>query len=142
MTSQLPCFCCLFLSCQQQKNPTKIGAAVTSLRSFLFRDNFRYYFSLVHFLTLVNDEFTHAYLDHVYFFRPKQCVKPTHMQKRFYPIALCYFCASKRTLIIYYSQSIIFTLDQHSIFGTILSLVLLVIQITLMILLHRRSIFS
>ena len=40
MTSQLPCFQCLFLSCQQQKNPTKNRAAVTSLRSFLFLDNF------------------------------------------------------------------------------------------------------
>ena len=37
MTSQLPRFWCLFLSCQQQKN-TGNGAAVTSLRSFLFRD--------------------------------------------------------------------------------------------------------
>ena len=40
MTSQLPHFWCLFLSCQQQKN-TENGAAVTSLRSFLLRDNFR-----------------------------------------------------------------------------------------------------
>ena len=40
MTSQLPCFGCLFLSCQQQKN-TKNGAAVTSLRSFLFHEDFR-----------------------------------------------------------------------------------------------------
>ena len=40
MTSQLPRFRCLFLSCQQQKN-TKNGAAVTSLRSFLFRDDFK-----------------------------------------------------------------------------------------------------
>ena len=39
MTSQLPRFRCLFLSCQQQKN-TENGAAVTSLRSFLFRDDF------------------------------------------------------------------------------------------------------
>ena len=39
MTSQLPRFQCLFLSCQQQKN-TKNGAAVMSLRSFLFRDDF------------------------------------------------------------------------------------------------------
>ena len=39
MTSQLPRFRCLFLSCQQQKN-TKNGAAVMSLRSFLFRDDF------------------------------------------------------------------------------------------------------
>ena len=40
MTSQLPCFWCLFLSCQQQKD-SENGAAVTSFRSFLFRDNFR-----------------------------------------------------------------------------------------------------
>ena len=40
MTSQLPRFRCLFLSCQQQKN-TKNGAVVTSLRSFLFHDDFR-----------------------------------------------------------------------------------------------------
>ena len=39
MMSQLPCFRCLFVSCQQQKN-TKNGAAVTSLRSFLFPDDF------------------------------------------------------------------------------------------------------
>ena len=39
MTSQLPRFWCLFLSCQQQTN-TKNGAAVMSLRSFLFRDDF------------------------------------------------------------------------------------------------------
>ena len=39
MTSQLYHFRCLFLSCQQQKN-TKNGAAVTSLRSFVFRDDF------------------------------------------------------------------------------------------------------
>ena len=39
MTSQLPRFWCLFLSCQQQKN-IKNGTAVTSLRSFLFRDDF------------------------------------------------------------------------------------------------------
>ena len=39
MTSQLPRFWCLYLSCQQQKN-TKNGAAVKSLRSFLFRDDF------------------------------------------------------------------------------------------------------
>ena len=39
MTSQLPCFGCLFLSCKQQKN-TENRAAVTSLRSFLFRDDF------------------------------------------------------------------------------------------------------
>ena len=39
MTSQLLRFRSLFLSCQQQKN-NKNGAAVTSLRSFLFRDNF------------------------------------------------------------------------------------------------------
>ena len=37
--SQLPRFQCLFLSCQQKKN-TENGAAVTSLRSFLFRDDF------------------------------------------------------------------------------------------------------
>ena len=37
--SQLPHFWCLFLSCQQQKN-TENGAAVTSLRSSLFRDDF------------------------------------------------------------------------------------------------------
>ena len=37
--SQLPRFWCLFLSCQQQKN-TENGAAVTSDRSFLFRDDF------------------------------------------------------------------------------------------------------
>ena len=41
MTSQLPRFWCLFLSCQQQKN-TENGAAVTSLRSFLFHDDFTY----------------------------------------------------------------------------------------------------
>ena len=41
MTSQLSRFRCLFLSCQQQKN-TENGAAVTSLRSFLFRDDFTY----------------------------------------------------------------------------------------------------
>ena len=40
MTSQLPHFWCLFLSYQLQKN-TENGAAVTSLRSFLFRDEFR-----------------------------------------------------------------------------------------------------
>ena len=39
MTSQLPNFLCLFLSCQQQIN-TENEAAVTSLRSFLFCDNF------------------------------------------------------------------------------------------------------
>ena len=39
MTSQLPRFRCIFLICQQQKN-TKNGAAVTSLRSFLFCDDF------------------------------------------------------------------------------------------------------
>ena len=33
-----------------------------------------------------------------------------HQQKSFYPIAMCYFCASKRTLIIHYSQSIIFNI--------------------------------
>ena len=42
MTSQLPCFRCLFLSCQQQKN-IENGAAVTSLRSFLFREDFSTY---------------------------------------------------------------------------------------------------
>ena len=41
MTSQLPRFWCLFLSSQQQKKTTENGAAVTSLRSFLFRDDFR-----------------------------------------------------------------------------------------------------
>ena len=40
MTSQLPCFWCLFFSCQQQKKTNENGAAVTSLRSFLFRDDF------------------------------------------------------------------------------------------------------
>ena len=40
MTSQLPRFWCLFLSCQQEKN-TENWAAVMSLRSFLFRDDFR-----------------------------------------------------------------------------------------------------
>ena len=39
MTSQLPHFRCLFLSCQQQKN-SENWAAVTLLMSFLFRDNF------------------------------------------------------------------------------------------------------
>ena len=43
MSSQLPLFWCLFLSYQLQKNPTKNGAAVTSLRSFLFRDDFSDY---------------------------------------------------------------------------------------------------
>ena len=42
MTSQLPLFRCLFLSCQQQKN-TKNKAAETSLRSFLFCDDFSIY---------------------------------------------------------------------------------------------------
>ena len=40
MTSQLPRFQCLFLGYQQQKK-TKNRAAVTSLRSFLFHDNFK-----------------------------------------------------------------------------------------------------
>ena len=40
MTSQLPHFWCLFLSCQQQKKNTEKGAVVTSLRSFLFCDDF------------------------------------------------------------------------------------------------------
>jgi hypothetical protein len=40
MTSQMPRFWCIFLSCQQQKKNTEIRAAVTSLRSFLFCDNF------------------------------------------------------------------------------------------------------
>ena len=40
MMSQLPHFRCLCLSCQQQKD-SKNGAAVTSLRSFLFGDNFK-----------------------------------------------------------------------------------------------------
>ena len=39
MTSQLPSFWCLFLSYQLQKNTEK-WAAVTSLRPFLFRDDF------------------------------------------------------------------------------------------------------
>ena len=39
MTSQLPHFWCLFLSYQLQKN-TENGAAVTSLRPFLFRNDF------------------------------------------------------------------------------------------------------
>ena len=39
MTLQLPHFWCLFLSCQQLKN-TENWAAVTSLGSFLFCDNF------------------------------------------------------------------------------------------------------
>ena len=39
MTSQLPHFMCLFLSCQQQKN-TENGVAVMTLRSFLFCDDF------------------------------------------------------------------------------------------------------
>ena len=39
MTSQLPSFRCLFISRQQQKK-IENGAAVTSFRSFLFRDNF------------------------------------------------------------------------------------------------------
>ena len=39
MTSQLPHFWSLFLSYQQQKN-IENGAALTSLRSFLFRDDF------------------------------------------------------------------------------------------------------
>ena len=39
MTSHLPHFRCLFLICQQQKEH-KNGAAVTSLRSLFFRDNF------------------------------------------------------------------------------------------------------
>ena len=41
MTSQLPRFWCLFLSCQQQKN-TANGTVVTSLRSSLLRDDFKY----------------------------------------------------------------------------------------------------
>ena len=45
MTSQLPGFWCLFLSCQQQKN-TKNRAAVTSLRSFLFCDDFSLLFNI------------------------------------------------------------------------------------------------
>ena len=40
MTSQLPNFWCLFLSYQLQKNTHQNGAAVRSLRPFLFRDNF------------------------------------------------------------------------------------------------------
>ena len=39
MTSHLPRFRCLFLSYQLQKK-TENGAAVTSLRPFLFRDDF------------------------------------------------------------------------------------------------------
>ena len=39
MMSQLPCFRCLFFSCQQQKN-IKNGTAVTSLMFFLFREDF------------------------------------------------------------------------------------------------------
>ena len=38
MTSQLPRFWCIFLSCQQQKKRRKWGS--WSLRSFLFRDDF------------------------------------------------------------------------------------------------------
>ena len=38
--SQLPHFEFIFLSCQQQKKHPENGAAVTSLRSFLFRDDF------------------------------------------------------------------------------------------------------
>ena len=38
--SQLPCFWCLFLSCQQQKT-TQNRTTVTSVRSFLFYDDFR-----------------------------------------------------------------------------------------------------
>ena len=40
MSSHLPLFWCLFLSYQLRKKPTKNGSAVTSLRSFLFRDDF------------------------------------------------------------------------------------------------------
>ena len=39
MTAQLPHFRCTFLSYQQQKN-TENRVAVTSLRSFLFHDDF------------------------------------------------------------------------------------------------------
>ena len=42
MTSQLPRFLCLFLTCRQQKKHKKNGAAVTSLGSSLFRDDFTY----------------------------------------------------------------------------------------------------
>ena len=45
MTSQLPHFRCLVLSCKQQQT-TENGAAVTSLGSFLFRDDFSNYFDI------------------------------------------------------------------------------------------------
>ena len=43
MTSQLPRFWCLFLSCRKQKNTEK-WADVTSLRSFLFCQGFNKHF--------------------------------------------------------------------------------------------------
>ena len=43
MTSQLPRFWCFFLLLVAEKKDTENGAAVTSLRSFLFRDYFRTY---------------------------------------------------------------------------------------------------
>ena len=42
MTSQLPCFWCFYSAGSWEKD-TENGAAVTSLRSFLFRDNFNTY---------------------------------------------------------------------------------------------------
>ena len=42
MMSYLPCFECLFLSCQQQQN-TENWAAVMSLRFFLFCDNISFF---------------------------------------------------------------------------------------------------
>ena len=40
MTSQLPLFSVFFSAASSKKNHTKSGAAVTSLRSFLFHDDF------------------------------------------------------------------------------------------------------
>ena len=40
MTSQLPCFRVSFSQLPAAKKHTQNGAAVTSLRSFLFRDDF------------------------------------------------------------------------------------------------------
>ena len=68
--SLLPSFRCLFLSCQQQKNTEK-GAAVTSLRSFLFRDDF----TRLHIDSYLRDPTTNSEKTNPEFSRIFQCIK-------------------------------------------------------------------
>ena len=67
MTSQLPCFRCLFLRCQQQKT-TENGAAVTSLKSFLFCDNFSWIF-FIFFIVFLKIEDTINYFQDLLTFK-------------------------------------------------------------------------